>query len=73
MVEQALDKVAEKELAGHLPPVTWPARPLRVRGRGHRRSGGNLPKADREPGEGERILCLDESPDFVGYRKLHHA
>ena len=68
-----LDKVAEKELEGHLPPVTKPARPLRVRGRGHRRSEGKLPKVDREPGEGKRIFCVDESPDFVSSRKLHHA
>jgi hypothetical protein len=68
-----LDKVAEKELEGHLPSVTQPARPLRVRGRGHRRSEGKLPKVDREPGEGKRIFCVDESPDFVSSRKLHHA
>jgi hypothetical protein len=73
MVEQTLDEVAEKELAGHLPPVTRPARPLRVRGRGHRRSEGKLSKADRGPEEGKRILCVDESPGFVSFRKLHHA
>jgi len=68
-----LDKVAEKELEGHLPPVTRPARPLRVRGRGQLRSEGKLPKADRERGEGKRILCVDESPGFVGSRKRRHA
>ena len=69
----APDKVAEEELAGHLPPVTEPARPLRVRGRGHRRSEAKPPKVDREPREGKKLLCVDESPDFVSPRKLHHA
>jgi hypothetical protein len=70
---ESLGKVAENELAGHLPPVTKSARPLRFRGRGQRRSEGKLPKADGEPGEAERFLCVDESPDFVSSRNLRHA
>jgi CheY-like chemotaxis protein len=55
---------------GELPPVTKRVDALRVRGRGHRRSEGKLPKVDREPGEGKRILCVDDSPDFVSFLKV---
>jgi hypothetical protein len=70
---ESLGEVAEEELARHLPSVTESARPPRVRGRGPRRSEGKLPKADGEPGEAERILWVDESPDFVSSRNLRHA
>ena len=70
---EALGKVAEKELAGHLPSVPKPAGPLRVPGRGQPRFEGKLPKADSEPGGAERILCVDESPNFVSSRNLRHA
>jgi CheY-like chemotaxis protein len=55
---------------GELPPVTKRVEPVRVRGRGHRRSEGKLPKIDREPGERKRILCVDDSPDFVSFLKV---
>ncbi len=52
---------------GNLPPVTKRVEPLRARRRGRRRSEGKLPKVDREPGEGKKILCVDDSPDFVSF------
>ena len=65
-----LKKMAEMELAAHLRPVTKRAEPLQIRRRGHRRSTGKLRKGDREPGEGKKILCVDDSPDFVSFLEV---
>jgi CheY-like chemotaxis protein len=65
-----LKKMAEKELAAHLPRATEPVEPVRVRARRRRRSTGKLPKVDREPGEGRRILCVDDSPAFISFLEV---